>query len=245
MLKRPILITGAMDIELETLISKLKNKIEKEENTYMLYEGKIDNYPVIILKTKVGIINAAISVLMTAQKYNPIAIINQGTAGSHEYNCHKLDLIVGKDAININSIKTCVKQLGRGSSPLEWQIKEFHTESETDFVIYNCDDELLELTKKIEDKYTLGKMHFGRIGSGDVWNREVDRINWFNKNFKTSCEEMETVSVYKIGNILKIPAISFKVISNNELINEKFDVKTAEACQEFTYEFVREYIKNI
>lgn len=195
MLKRPILITGAMGLELELIISKLKNRIEKEENTYILYEGKIENYPVIILKTKVGIINAAISLMFAIQKYNPIAIINQGTAGSHEYNCHKFDLVIGENVLNINTIKTGVKQLGRGSNPLEWQIKEFHTGSENELTIYNCDEKLLEIAKNMKDKYTSGKVHFGRIGSGDIWNREIDRINWLNKNFKTSCEEMEAVSI--------------------------------------------------
>lgn len=245
MAKRPILIAGAMSSEIEIIITKLRNKIEKDEKSYNIYEGFIDNYPVVILKTKVGVINAAISTLLLIQKYNPIAIINQGTAGSHEYNCHKLDLVVGKEVININSVKTGVKQLGRGTNPLEWQIKDFHTGSENDYIIYNCDENMLEIAKSIKEKYTYGTMHFGRIGSGDVWNREIDRINWFNKNFKTLCEEMEAVSIYKIADIFNIPVIAFKVISNNELIGEKFDVKTAEACQEFTYEFVKEYIKNI
>ena len=245
MLKRPVLITGAMELELEDIISRLKNKIHKEENSYILYEGKIDNYPVLILRTKVGVINAAIAVSMIIQKYNPIAIINQGTAGSHEYNCHKFDLVVGDTVININTMKTGVKKLGRGTNPLEWQIKEFHTESETETIVYNCDEKMLEIAKSMKEKYKFGKMHIGRIGSGDIWNREIDRINWFNKNFKTLCEEMEAVSIYKVANIFEIPVIGFKVVSNNELIGEKFDAKTAEACQEFTYEFVREYLKHI
>ncbi len=245
MSKKPILITGAMDSEIELIISKLSNKIEKQENTYNVYEGKINNYPVIVLKTKVGIINASIAVQMVIQKYNPIIIINQGTAGSHGYNCHKNDIIIGKETININSIKTCVKQLGRGTNPLEWQIKEFNDGAEDKLEVYNANEKLIEIAENIADKYKHGKVLFGRIGSGDIWNREIDRINWFNKNYKTLCEEMESVSIYKIADIYKIPVISFKVISNNELIGEKFDINTATCCQEFTYEYIKEYIKNI
>ena len=40
-----------------------------------------------------------------------------------------------------------------------------------------------------------------------------------------------------------IPVLAIKVISNNEILGEKFDVLTAEACQEFVYEYIKEYIK--
>ena len=62
---------------------------------------------------------------------------------------------------------------------------------------------------------------------------------------KTSCEEMEALSVYKIANMYNIPVIAIKVISNNEILQEKYDLLTANACQEFVYEYIKEYIKSI
>lgn len=211
-----------MECELEYLIEKLENKVTKKENVYEVYEGKINNYPVVILKTEVGTINAAISLMLAVQKYSPIAIINEGTSGSHEYTYHKFDLVIGDSVININSIKTCVKQIGRGTTPLEWEIKEFHNAT-GELTEYNSDEKLLELAKEMEEEYKYGKLYVGKIGSGDIWNREVDRISWFNKKFKTCCEEMEAISIYKIANMFNIPVIAFKVISNNEILGEKFD----------------------
>lgn len=242
---RPILIAGAMNSELEILISRLEDKVLKTNNLYEIYEGTIKSYPIVILKTKVGLINTAISLTLAIQKYNPIAIINEGTAGSHEYNLHKLDLVVGESVVNINSMKTAVKQLGRGMNPFDWTVKEFNSEAEDEIVIYESNPEMLELAMDIQSLYKFGNIQLGRIGSGDVWNREVDRISWFNKNLKTSCEEMEAVSIYKTAKIFNIPVIAFKVISNNEMTGEKYDKDTAKASQEFTYEFVKKYIDTL
>lgn len=243
--KNPILITGAMSSELEILISKLEDSVFKLENSFEIYEGTIKSYPIVILKTKVGVINTAISLTMAIQKYKPIAIVNEGTSGSHEYNIHKFDLIIGESVVNINSMKTGVRQLGRGMNPFDWKIQEFHTGAEDEWIIYNADKDMVELSEDIQSKYQYGNVYTGRIGSGDVWNREVDRISWLNKNFKTSCEEMESVSIYKLANMFNIPVISFKVISNNEMTGEKFDIETSKACQEFTYEFIKTYINNM
>ena len=241
--KRPILISVAMQSELSSLVNKLDNKKERKILNYRAYEGFINSYPVVILETQVGLVNAAISLTKAVDIYKPVAIINQGTAGSHEYNVRKFDIVIGKTVVNINSIKTNVMQLGRGINPLDWQIKEFISDAKDEVIVYEASEEMVELAEKISDKYTYGKLHTLRIGSGDVWNREIDRIKWINKTLKTSCEEMESMSVYKIANMNNIPVLAIKVISNNEILGEKFDVLTAEACQEFVYEYIKEYIK--
>lgn len=242
--KRPILISIAMEKELEVLVNKLENKIEKKIFEYRIFEGKIDSYPIVIVESLVGLVNTAIVLTKVIDIYKPIAIINQGTAGSHEYNIRKFDLVIGKEVVNINSIKTNVMQLGRGLNPLDWNIGEFIL-NKNELIIHNANEDMIDLVKKIEDKYSYGKIHYSRIGSGDVWNREIDRIKWLNKTLKTSCEEMEALSVYKIANMNNIPAIAIKVISNNEILQEKYDVLTANACQEFVYEYIKEYIKQI
>ena len=242
--KRPILVLVAMEQELEILVNKLDNKKETKILEYRVFEGEINSYPVVIVETLIGTINAAIVTTKVIDKYNPIAIINQGTAGSHEYNIRKFDLVIGKEVVSINSIKTNVMQLGRGLNPLDWNIGEYIT-TKNEVVVHKANEDMLEITSTIEEKYSYGKIHYGRIGSGDVWNREIDRIKWLNKTLKTVCEEMEALSIYKVANMNNVPVISIKVISNNELLQEKFDLLTANACQEFVYEYIKEYIKYI
>ena len=242
--KRPILIVSAMEGEFFNLLSKLEKIKEKKILNYRVFEGEVLSYPIVVLETKVGLVNTAISLTKVIDKYNPVAIINQGTSGGHEYNVHKFDLVIGKEVVNINSIKTNVMQLGRGVNPLDWNIGEYNVEKLEQTVHY-ANEDMIEIVRKIEEKYSYGRVHYGRIGSGDVWNREIDRIKWFNKKMKTLCEEMEALSVYKIANLYNIPVLAIKVISNNEILQEKYDLLTANACQEFVYEYIKEYIKSI
>lgn len=45
----------------------------------------------------------------------------------------------------------------------------------------------------------------GTIGSADVWNNELDRIQFFHERYGTSVEEMEAASVAQIASQLNVP----------------------------------------
>ena len=238
---KPILITASMEKEYNKILDLMNNVKEETFLDYRIFRGEINKYPVILLETKIGLVNSAISTTHVVEKYLPCIIVNEGTAGSHEYNYHRFDIVIGNSVVNINSIKTNVAQLGRGVNPLSWEIKEF-LEGVTETIYYESDELLLELAESLSDKYRYGKTYVGKIGSGDIWNREIDRIKWLNKTLKTSCEEMEAVSIYKIAQKFKIPVISLKIISNNELYGEKYDDTTVGAIQEFTIDYIKEFI---
>ncbi|WP_232582206.1 hypothetical protein [Photobacterium phosphoreum] len=55
----PILIQGAMDIETTTLINALKNQSQITVGAWTFWQGTINDYPVVISRTEVGIANAA------------------------------------------------------------------------------------------------------------------------------------------------------------------------------------------
>ena len=71
--RRPILIQGAIDIEINYLIDILENKEEIRIGTYKFFKGTIDGYPVVVSKTKIGQTNAGASTAIAILKYNPIA----------------------------------------------------------------------------------------------------------------------------------------------------------------------------
>ena len=58
---RPILVQGAMKVELETISKKLLDKEETKIDGYEFIKGKINNYPVVLSLTKICSINSSIS----------------------------------------------------------------------------------------------------------------------------------------------------------------------------------------
>ena len=77
-----------------------------------------------------------------------------------------------------------------------------------------------------------------------MWNNEADRIMHLNKKYNTLCEEMEGIAIYQIANQYNIPVIGIRVISNNEVLEEKYDVSTGEKVQYFVQKLVEKYVEN-
>jgi adenosylhomocysteine nucleosidase len=82
----------------------------------------------------------------------------------------------------------------------------------------------------------------GVIGSGEIWNSELDRIQRFHSQYGTLVEEMETASAAQIAGFFQIPFLGIRVLSNNVTNGGTYDAKTGEACQGFVYDVVKAYI---
>lgn len=50
---------------------------------------------------------------------------------------------------------------------------------------------------------------------------------------------MESYSIYKVANIYKIPVISMKGISNNEVLGEEYDTEIGKKLQQFAIRVIR------
>jgi nucleoside phosphorylase len=50
---------------------------------------------------------------------------------------------------------------------------------------------------------------------------------------------MEVAGVYKIANSFKVPVLSIRIISNNEILKEEYEPPIAKKCQEVVYKFLK------
>ncbi|MGG3467476.1 5'-methylthioadenosine/S-adenosylhomocysteine nucleosidase [Neobacillus pocheonensis] len=249
---RPILIQGPMPIEAENFAQKLeKVKVEKS-GTFVFYKGKLNNYPVIVVKTGKGMENTAAATAVAIEKYNPIAIINQGTSGGHDPSLNVFDIVLGKRTTNIGSLKTETKNVKEGMDPSQWIPMDLMasegsgSDPNAEKVrYYEGDKDLLAAANAVKDKYTKGKVVEGTIGSADVWNNEVDRIKWFHEKYGTSVEEMEGAAAAQIADAYKVPFLGIRILSNNKTNGGAYNPNTAAANQEYVYEVVKKYISTI
>ena len=219
-MKRPILIAAAMDVEFDFLKSKLEKMIYRNLYGYGVYEGEMFGYPVVILNTGAMEVNAAIATTIAIHNYNPELILNEGTAGGHGLSVHKGDIVIGENVVNILSCDTVIKKKEEGSNSLEWKLTSFLPGEPNRLIYIKSDERLLNLAKQIE--YLEGKVHVGTIGSGDVWDKEYDRIAMLNEKYGTICEEMEAYGIHMAAEKYNIPVLSIKIVSNNEMLGEKY-----------------------
>src|SRR5262249_44265464 len=117
---RPIVVQGAMGIEVDDLAHRLEHPVEEQVAGWTFWRGTIDGYPVIVSKTLKGMSNAAAATLLAFERFHPIAIVNQGTAGGHDTSLHLYDIVVGTSAVNLGAFRTPYRPAGRGSDPLAW-----------------------------------------------------------------------------------------------------------------------------
>lgn len=177
-------------------------------------------------------------------KFNPMIIINIGIAGATTKEIHTKDIVIGEECININSYRTPNLKEQEGSNPNDWQLLTFLSGEEDRFTVQSANQALISLVKDVSN-LEQRKIHYGRIGSGDVWNREIDRILFLNKEYQILCEDMESIATYTIANQWNIPVISFKTISDNALTGEEYNREVGSVIQNYLLEYLDVLIKKI
>ncbi|WP_165995735.1 5'-methylthioadenosine/S-adenosylhomocysteine nucleosidase [Bacillus sp. Cs-700] len=250
--ERPILVQGPMPIEAEEFAQKLENVTEETSGSFVFYKGTVDDYPVIVAKTGKGMENTAAATAVAIEKYNPRAIINQGTSGGHDPELEVFDIVLGKRTTNTGSLKTVNLNENEGIKPTEWKPMDLLASEGSagedpdaeNIRYFEGDSDLLAAANAVKDDYQKGKVVEGTIGSADVWNNEVDRINWFHEKYGTSVEEMEGAAGAQIAQAYDVPFLGIRILSNNKVNGGEYNPNTAEANQEYVYKVVQQYIKN-
>lgn len=250
---RPIMVQGPMPIEAEKFADRLENVKEEKSGSFVFYIGTLDDYPVIVAKTGKGMENTAAATAVAIERYNPIAIINQGTSGGHDPDLNVFDIVLGERTTNLGSLKTADKDENQGIDPTVWKPMDLMASEGSagedpnaeKIRYYEGDKELLAAANAVIDTYKEGKIVQGTIGSADVWNNEVDRINWFHEKYGTSVEEMEGAAAAQIAGAYDIAFLGIRVLSNNKVNGGKYNPETAAANQGYVYEVVKEYISTL
>jgi adenosylhomocysteine nucleosidase len=248
---QPLVVQGAMDAEVRMLVSALEHPSETRLGGWTFWSGTLGGYPVVVSKTMKGMSNAAAATALAVERYHPVGIINQGTAGGHHSELHVLDIVLGVESVNLGSIKTPFRAAGAGVKADEWMpldLMRSEGSAGMDPLAltmrrWRADERLLESAKRVRNTYTKGRVVDGVIGSADVWNSELDRIARFHREFGTSVEEMETASAAQVAASLQIPFLGIRVLSNNITDGETYDRNAGEACQEFVLKVVSAYFR--
>ena len=240
MKEKIILIQTAMEVECKEIINNMSNITTTIIQGYKYYEGTFQGRKIVISLSKVGLIHASSSLTLAIEKYKPNIILNIGIAGATSEILHTKDIVIADSIININSYLTPLKEKNQGTNPNEWELLTFLSGEKDRLIEQSTNKELLEITKKILKEKNI---HIGKIGSGDVWNREVDRILYLNQKYNILCEDMESIATYTIGNNNNIPVISIKMISDNILTKEEYQREVGVELQKVIIEYVKELIK--
>ena len=247
---RPIVIEGAMNTETEILIRALEKPVAYRDLNYLFVAGTYKNYPVVIVRTEIGMANAAAATALAIKKFNPCAVINQGTAGGHDSALKIGDIVIGEFSYDYTAFRSAYSAAGAGIDLTKQENIGTYAYDDTTGIFqaykeYRAARPLLNTAFKVADEHEGFNAVAGVIGSGNGWLECVDYINFLHEKYGSSCEEMETNVAAQICQNAGVPFIGIRVLSDNITNSREYVPESAKVAQDFVLLVVENYIRDV
>lgn len=209
--------------------------------------GTYHGYPVVVSRTEQGLANAGASTALAIEFFNPVAAINQGTSGGHAPDLHTGDIVVGERTVNYCAWKTNASAKGAGVDYTAFEMNgvyayDVNEATFTQSVYHTGDQALLAAASAAKASVTDRTVKNGTIGTSNEWNCQIDRILYLNKTVGTCSEDMETDAAAQIAQTYSVPFLGIRILSDNAIYLEQFDITTGVPCQNYTLSVVAQYI---
>ncbi|MDE5864782.1 MAG: 5'-methylthioadenosine/adenosylhomocysteine nucleosidase [Lachnospiraceae bacterium] len=210
-------IIGAMDEE----VAKIKEKMEAvqvESRASMdFYQGTLGGKPVVVVRSGIGKVNAAMCAQILVDCYKVNAIINTGIAGSLN-----ADIDIGDIVLSTDTLEHDMDAVAFGY-PLG-QIPRMDTLS------FVADERLRTLAKTVCERVNPEvKVFEGRVVSGDQFVSDKNKKNWLVENFAGFCTEMEGAAIAHAAYLNQIPFLIVRAISDKADDSASMDYPAFEA----------------
>lgn len=225
-------IIGAMDEE----VSILKERMELDSVETLagmdFYKGKLEGKDVVIVRSGIGKVNAAVCTQILVSVFHITAVINTGVAGSLRNEINIGDIVLSRDALNHDMDAT-----GFGY--------ELGIIPRMENSIFVADEKLLNLAKEVNEEVNSDiKTYVGRVVSGDQFISDHDKKVSLVDQFQGYCTEMEGAAIAQAAYLNNIPylvvrAISDKADNSAEMDYSEFERKAIEHTVNLMTELVR------
>lgn len=195
-------IIGAMADE----VAKLKAVMLQPKVTAVagmeFYKGTIYGKEVVVVRSGIGKVNAAICTQILADRFQADKVINTGIAGSLKSEINIGDLVLSTDALQ-HDLDAAVFGYQLGEIP---QMKTS---------IFQTDQKLLQLAKRCcEQVNPEAGIHCGRVVSGDQFVASKEKKQWLADNFHGLCTEMEGAAIAQAAFLNDIDFLIVRAISD-------------------------------
>lgn len=198
-------IIGAMEIEIEHLRSLMGENITKTEAGSLFFmEGKIHGNDVVLVRSGIGKVNAALCAQRLILQFGCTNIINTGIAGAMAHGLGVMDFVVSSDCVYHDVDAT-------GFGYKIGQIPQMSVYS------FEADKKMIEACKKAfsESEESKGhKMIEGRIATGDQFISEKTVKSRIAENVNPACVEMEGTAIAHACYLNKVPFVILRCMSD-------------------------------
>ena len=196
-----IAVIGAMEEEVELLRNEIENPETKNIANSEFTSGTYKNHEVVLLKSGIGKVNAAMTTSILLSEYKPDYVINTGSAGGYDPNL-EVGAIVISDEVRHHDVDVTAFGYEIGQVP---QLP----------AAFKADDRLMKLAE--EAVYEIGEHQAatGLIATGDIFMHDPAKVEQVRTHFpQMKACEMEAAAVAQVCYQFEVPFVVIRALSD-------------------------------
>ncbi|WP_432358482.1 5'-methylthioadenosine/S-adenosylhomocysteine nucleosidase [Sporosarcina sp. UB5] len=196
-----IAIIGAMEQEVEILRGKIEDSSIDTVAGCEFIKGKIAQHDIVLVKSGIGKVNAAIATTLLIQRFTPDVVLNTGSAGGFKQSL-EVGTVVISDEVRHHDVD---------ATAFGYEIGQVPGMPAT----YRADETLIRIAKEAVEE--IGEHHYavGLIASGDVFMSDAERVNVVKEQFPSMiAAEMEAAAVAQVCHQFETPFVVIRALSD-------------------------------
>lgn len=196
-------IIGAMDEEIAILKEQMLLEKQTDFAGMTFYIGKLEQKDVVLVRSGIGKVNAAVCTQVLISNFGVEIIINTGVAGAIYDDLEVGDIVISRDVIEHDFDVTGFGGYKLGQIP---RMKEY---------IFKADDRLIDMAlKAAKSEKRNHKIFIGRILSGDIFVASAEKKNHLWSEFEGYCTEMEGAAIGHTCFVNDVPFVIIRAMSD-------------------------------
>lgn len=210
-------IIGAMDEEVAKIKEQMENVTVMTRAAMDFYKGTLGGKDVVVVRSGIGKVNAAMCTQILVDSYQVDAVINTGIAGSLNAKIDIGDIVLSTDTLE-HDMDAVAFGYEVGQIP------------RMDTLSFKADEKLRALAKKVCEEVNPDVAVFeGRVVSGDQFISDKKKKEWLVETFEGYCTEMEGAAIAHAAYLNEIPFLIVRAISDKADDSASVDYPTFEA----------------
>ena len=231
---RCIGIIGAMEVEVKELKEQMQITRQLTKAGMEFCEGILEGQDVVVVRSGVGKVNAAVCTQILIDVFDVKAVINTGIAGSLKAEINIGDLVISSDLVH-HDMDAVSFGYPKGQIP------------QMDVFSFEADKALADLAEKVcEEVNPEIQVFHGRVVSGDQFIADKETKENISTLFAGYCTEMDGAAIAQTAHLNEVPFVVLRAISDKADDSASMDYPTFEKqAVAHSVRLVRGMMKNL
>lgn len=196
-----IAIIGAMEEEVSLLRAHIEGRSEETIAGCEFTFGKLHETDVILLRSGIGKVNAAMSTTILLEKYKPDLIINTGSAGGTNPELNVGDAVISTE-VRHHDVDVTAFDYEYGQVP---QLP----------AAFLADEKLISIAEAAAKELDHFQVVRGLIASGDSFMDDPERVKFIQTKFEhVQAVEMEAAAIAQVAHCFAVPFVIIRSLSD-------------------------------